>query len=207
MKHAKIYFGAAAFAASVAMVGALPGMIGPAAATESATLDRAGDAAMDASITAQVKTKILADADARGININVDTDHGHVLLRGTADTEAARRKAEQIAGSVDGVKSVTNGLIVADASANPQTATAKTQEAARQGADMASDAWVTTKVKSELIADDSVKSSDIDVSTRNGVVTLDGKVSSSAMREQAVARAAQVSGVTAVNADGLRVAR
>lgn len=207
MKNAKIYFGVAAFAASAAMLGAMPATMGSAFAAESATLDRAADAAKDASITAEVKTKILADAVARGININVDTDRGHVLLRGTADTEAASRKAEQIAESVDGVRSVTNGLLVADASANPQTATAKTQEAAREAADMASDAWVTTKVKSELIADDAVKGFDIDVSTRDGVVTLDGKVSSSAMRDRAVARAQEIKGVSAVDADGLEVDR
>lgn len=207
MKHPKIYFGAAAFAASAAMLGAVPGTMGSATATESTTLDRAADTAKDASITAEVKTRILADADARGINVNVDTDRGHVLLRGTADSESASRKAEQIAESVDGVRSVTNGLLVADPSANPQTATAKTQDAARRAADMASDAWVTTKVKSELIADDSVKGSEIDVSTRAGVVKLEGNVSSSAMRDQAIARARGVEGVSSVDADDLEVDR
>jgi len=105
------------------------------------------------------------------------------------------------------VKSVTNGLIVGKASANPQTATAKAQQAAREGADMASDAWVTTKVKSQLVADDSVKGSAIKVSTEGGVVILGGTVSSDAMRDKAVELAQGVSGVSTVNADNLKVAR
>lgn len=176
-------------------------------ATESTTVDKATRSAKDAAITAEVKTKILADEVTRGININVDTDMGHVLLRGTASSETASSKAAEIAKSVDGVKSVTNGLIVGKASVNPQTATAKAQQAAREGADMASDAWVTTKVKSQLVADDSVKGSAIKVSTESGVVILGGTVSSDAMRDKAVQLAQGVSGVSSVNTDNLKVAR
>lgn len=176
-------------------------------ATESPTVDKATRSAKDAAITAQVKIKILADEVTRGININVDTDMGHVLLRGTASSSTASNKAEQIAKTVDGVKSVTNGLIIGKASANPQTATARAQQAAREGADMASDAWVTTKVKSQLIADDSVKGSAIKVSTEGGIVILGGTVSSDAMRDKTVELAQGVSGVSSVNADNLKVMR
>lgn len=208
MRNAKHSTTAAVAIMALAALGATaPLMVSPAHATESATLDRAARSAKDAGVTAQVKTKIMADADTRGININVDTDQGHVLLRGTAGSATASRKAERIAQSVDGVKSVTNGLIVADASANPQTATAKMQQAARTGADRASDAWVTTKVKSQLLADSSVKAGDIGVSTHNGVVTLDGTVGSNAVRNQVIARAESVDGVNSVDAQHLKVAR
>jgi osmotically-inducible protein OsmY len=207
MRNAKHSTTAAVAIMALAALGATPLVVSPAHATESSTLDRAARSAKDAGITAQVKTKIMADADTRGININVDTDEGHVLLRGTAGSETASRKAERAAQSVDGVKLVTNGLIVADASANPQTATAKMQQAARTGADRASDAWVTTKVKSQLLADSSVKASDIGVSTHDGVVTLDGTVASSEARAQVIARAESVDGVSSVNAQHLKVVR
>ena len=57
------------------------------------------------------------------------------------------------------------------------------------------DAGITTNVKTKLAADDTVKASQINVDTANGVVTLTGSVESSAAKEQAVLIARQTSGV------------
>jgi len=81
----------------------------------------------DAAITAQVKTRLLADDQTRTININVDTEAGVVTLRGTVPTEAAKARAEEVAKAVDGVQVVANSLLIGDSSMNPQTATAKNQ--------------------------------------------------------------------------------
>ena len=48
------------------------------------------------------------------------------------------------------------------------------------------DAGITTNVKTKLAADDTVKAYQIDVDTRNGVVTLSGAVETSAAKEQAL---------------------
>ncbi len=173
----------------------------PASAAERSATQRVDDAA----ITAQVKTRLLADETTRGININVDTEAGVVTLRGTAPTVAAKARAEEIAKAVDGVQVVANSLIVGDSSLNPQTATAKTKEVAEEGEHMAGDAWITTKVKSQLLADSDVKGLDINVSTKDGVVTLAGRVPTTAMRDKAISLTQGVKGVKKVNTQALKV--
>ncbi|HBX56569.1 BON domain-containing protein [Pseudomonas sp. UBA2684] len=69
-----------------------------------------------------------------------------------------------------------------------------------------SDTWITSKVKSTFIADDSLSGLDIKVETNKGVVALSGVVASDAERDLAVAKAKQIKGVTAVSADGLKAA-
>jgi hyperosmotically inducible protein len=60
------------------------------------------------------------------------------------------------------------------------------------------DAWITTQVQAKYFVDDVVKGRNIDVDTRNGVVTLTGEVSNAAERQRAVARAKEVDGVVRV---------
>jgi osmotically-inducible protein OsmY len=58
-----------------------------------------------------------------------------------------------------------------------------------------SDPGITTAVKSKLAADDTVKAYQIDVDTRERVVTLSGTVDTPAAKDQAVTLARQTSGV------------
>lgn len=60
------------------------------------------------------------------------------------------------------------------------------------------DAGVTTKVKSKLAADDTVKAYEIDVDTDRKVVTLKGTVDSEAAKMQAVRLARETEGVSSV---------
>ncbi|HEV8232318.1 MAG TPA: BON domain-containing protein [Thermoanaerobaculia bacterium] len=60
------------------------------------------------------------------------------------------------------------------------------------------DAGITTKVKSKLAADDTVKAYQIDVDTKDKVVTLSGNVDSQAAKDQAVALARGTEGVADV---------
>ena len=60
------------------------------------------------------------------------------------------------------------------------------------------DAWITTQVQAKYFGDSVVKGRNIDVDTRNGVVTLTGDVSSVAERQRAIAKAREVEGVTTV---------
>lgn len=63
------------------------------------------------------------------------------------------------------------------------------------------DAWITTKVKSEMVADSEVKAHKIDVDTKNGVVTLTGTVESWQEATKAADIARGIKGVTAVEND------
>jgi hyperosmotically inducible periplasmic protein len=61
------------------------------------------------------------------------------------------------------------------------------------------DAWITTKVKTELLATKDVSGTSINVDTNNGVVTLTGNVSSSAEADKAAAVARGIKGVAKVD--------
>ena len=67
------------------------------------------------------------------------------------------------------------------------------------------DAGITTKVKSKLAADDTVKAYQIDVDTKDKVVTLSGNVDNQAAKDQAVALARSTEGVADV-VDNITVA-
>jgi osmotically-inducible protein OsmY len=75
--------------------------------------DAAGDKVKDATITMGVKSRLAADPTLSALAIDVDTAGGRVALHGTAPDAAARDRATQIAGQVDGVLSVENQLTVA----------------------------------------------------------------------------------------------
>ena len=67
------------------------------------------------------------------------------------------------------------------------------------------DAWITTKVKTNFVNEDTLKGSDINVDTNNHVVTLKGTVASAAGRARAVALAKSTKGVKRV-VDALTIA-
>jgi len=73
--------------------------------------DRSADViAKDAAITAEVKSKLIAEPGIRSGQINVDTYEGVVTLRGEVGTEAQGATAERIARAVSGVKAVKTEL-------------------------------------------------------------------------------------------------
>jgi len=66
------------------------------------------------------------------------------------------------------------------------------------------DSYITTKVKAELAKDKGTKAHDIHVTTKDGVVMLDGTVASAAEKELAAQDAKKVKGVLDVH-NGLTV--
>jgi hyperosmotically inducible periplasmic protein len=66
----------------------------------------------DSVITAKVKAALVADARTNAFQIEVTTNNGEVQLGGFVDSSAAKGAAENVAGSVAGVKSVRNALAV-----------------------------------------------------------------------------------------------
>lgn len=65
-----------------------------------------------------------------------------------------------------------------------------------------SDTWITTKVKTELLASSEVSGTDIKVETVNGVVSLSG-TASKAQAEKAASIARNIDGVKNVDTSGL----
>lgn len=72
------------------------------------------DKVEDATLTAEVKLKLLANSETEGMSINVDTLNRAVTLSGEVDSAAEKALAEQIASNVNGVKRVNNELSVAN---------------------------------------------------------------------------------------------
>ena len=71
---------------------------------------KAGKFIDDAWITAKVKALLLKDEGVKGLSVNVETYKGTVQLSGWVSDPAQIIRAEQIALSVEGVKSVRNDL-------------------------------------------------------------------------------------------------
>lgn len=161
---------------------------------------RYGDVIDDASITAAVKSKLMWSKHVDGSDTNVDTNLGKVTLRGTAESAEAKALAGRLALNTRGVGSVDNQLTVKGA---PVTVADKTKSMVKEAGHDIADGWITTKVKSTFMYSSNVDGSDIDVSTKNGVVTLSGKVDSGAERTLAIEFAGNVRGVKSVQAKGL----
>ena len=66
----------------------------------------------DSVITTKVKARLAQDDVLKAYEINVKTYRGVVQLRGFVDSQMTIDKASQLAGGVEGVKSVKNDLIV-----------------------------------------------------------------------------------------------
>ncbi|MCY1353251.1 Osmotically-inducible protein Y [compost metagenome] len=123
--------------------------------------------------------KTHADLTSPTSHIVVTSYNGVVLLAGQTPRAELKEKAEQAARSVQGVKKVHNELQVLQ----PTSALARSN-----------DTLMTTKIKTQMLADSSVPSSRIKVVTENGVVFLLGLVT----RQEANAATSVVQGVSGV---------
>lgn len=155
----------------------------------------------DATLAATVKSKLLWNSNTEGLDINVDVENGKVILNGSAQTPEAKELAGRLAANTDGVLEVSNLLSVSAA----DSSAAKAQNAADDAADVISDAWITSKVKSSLIYSRNLDGLSITVDTQSGMVNLSGLVLSNAEKQLAVETASNIRGVRGVDADALRV--
>jgi hyperosmotically inducible protein len=77
---------------------------------QSVTGKTAGTTIDDATITASVKSKLVADKAANLTRVDVDTNNGTVYLNGTVETPEQKAKAEDLARQASGVRNVVNNL-------------------------------------------------------------------------------------------------
>lgn len=146
---------------------------------------------------AVIKSKILAafalDRNVSAMALEVQVERGVVQLGGRARTSIERDLAVEIARGTEGVREVHSNIEVAK-TVDSKAAESKPAEskAADSGAtpkrsvgEVIDDAGLTATVKAKLIANSNTPARYIDVSTRNGVVTLKGTVETSAQKELA----------------------
>lgn len=66
----------------------------------------------DATITTQIKSRMLNDPAVAGTSISIETLNGTAMLSGFAKSASEKAAAERIARDVNGVKSVKNEIVV-----------------------------------------------------------------------------------------------
>jgi hyperosmotically inducible protein len=143
----------------------------------------AGDVVDDTTVNASVKAALLDAKDVPSTGIVVETYKGVVLLSGFVENQAQKDAAGKAAAGVDGAQKVHNALGV--------------QAGTSMGTKL-DDTVITSKVKTALFDDKDVKSGQINVETRGGVVSLGGFVSGDKIKTRAVELARGVSGVKSV---------
>jgi hyperosmotically inducible protein len=140
----------------------------------------------DAWLTSKIKIALFADARVKGSEINVETSHGLVMIRGKVDSDEAKQAAEGITKGINGVKSVKNELQI--------VAPAKREW-------MNDDASITIRVIAKIAKDYALSVAGIHAETNAGVVSLSGEVSSLMTSAQASWTVWQVPGVKSVKND------
>lgn len=108
-------------------------------------------------------------------DIDTEVHKGVATLRGTVESQAERDLAEELALGVDGITKVNNQLKV-DPNITPKSAKTNKDGSDRSFMRKVEDATLTSKVKSQLLWNSNTSGLDINVDTRNGIVTLNGKV-------------------------------
>ncbi len=175
---------AAGMATLVAGCSREPAVTASAAAPSTASTTSMSTDVDDTMITTKVKAALLGDADVKSLDIKVETRKGLVMLSGFVDSTAQIDRAISVTRAVEGVKNTENNMTVR----NDRSTTGNAMD----------DGMVTAKVKTALMSDDVIKSSDIAVVTNRGEVQLSGFVDNQAQVDQALVVARGVEGVQGV---------
>lgn len=153
---------------------------------------RAADAS-DRWLDTRLETAYLFNPHLNNLTIDIEVRNGNVMLSGTVRDDIDRDLAEEIARSLDGVKSVGNSLKIrpdADASHLSETDSDFFQKV--------KDATTTAQVKTRLFANGNIPAGDIEVATENDIVKLSGVVGTDTERQLAEFIARNTSGVASV---------
>ncbi len=135
-----------------------------------------GEKLDDLTIVASVKTALLLNQNIKAHNIEVSSNRGAVALGGNVESPAVAELARKIAEDVDGVVSVETEF----------GSQAPDKEAAdRPLMKKVDDARVVAQVKAALMVNRNIDSSEIEVSSGDGIVTLTGIVHSGAEKDLA----------------------
>ena len=102
---------------------------------------------------------------------------------------------------------IATSLGLASASAETATTATENKQAVAETRQVLSDGWITTKVKSEILADSASKGYVVHVKTTHGAVVLKGALAN----ENAIAHiksiAEKIEGVSSVDTTALKIAR
>ena len=141
----------------------------------------------DAWLSEKVKTTLLFHRSVKTGETEVHVQEGIVTLRGNAVSQAKKDLTTEYAKDVEGVKDVKNEMTVSRPSKKTQSVGKKID-----------DASTTAQVKMTLLFHRSTSALNTKVVTKNGLVTLYGKASSTAEKEVVTKIVNDVNGVRRV---------
>ena len=176
-------------AAALAGVVSLTYVAAPAAAQ---TKPAPTQAQTDEQIKDRVDFRLETNNVVRKYDLKVKVMKGVVTLSGDVATAAQKAEAGRVA-QVSGVTKVQNDIVI-DPDEDKSVADRIKGGLSRTG-EKITDAWITTKVKWFFLGEDALKGSDINVDTKNNVVTLKGTVKSESGRARALQLAKDTDGV------------
>jgi len=148
-----------------------------------------GERLDDLTIEAAVKTSFMLNENVKARDIRVSSHRGRVTLTGTFASPAEAELARKIADDVEGVISVETEAVIEEPEGEAG------DESLMQKVD---DARIVAQVRAALMVNRNVDSTEIEVSSREGVVTLTGIVHSGAERDLAHKIAEDCRGVRGV---------
>ncbi|MCI0445738.1 BON domain-containing protein [bacterium] len=139
----------------------------------------------DGVITSDVRNKITEDERLRGLILDVKTQNGIVTVSGKAHSQDEIDRAIELARNTPGVVSANSLMKIDSASTSDaltptpedrKTIVEKGQKELDEAADISGDARIENEVKSKFAADDMIKSRNIRITSKDGIVTLQGTV-------------------------------
>jgi hyperosmotically inducible protein len=148
------------------------------------TSDSYQGATRDAWIAGKIEGAYALNGDLSVFAIDTDVDKGIVHLTGMVESDIDRDLAGQIAKGIDGVVDVKNDLTI-EKSARQMAAAKAGDGGKRSFGGWVDDATTTAAVKAKLVGNSNTKGLQIDVDTRDDVVTLSGEVSSAEVSQLA----------------------
>jgi len=191
MVTSKLAFTAALMAAVLMNSGCAPAVVGGAAVggyavgSDERTSEQISE---DIRLSGAINKRLAEDDLLGSMSIDVDVVEGYATLSGVLKTAEQAQRAVELAKSVEGVRGVRNNLQIGE----------------RSFSGVASDSWISSQVKTKLVAEPGIKSLNIDVDVYQGIVTLTGLVGDSSQKTRAMELAAEVEGVIKV-VDNLKI--
>jgi len=134
--------------------------------------------ARDAWIDGKLEGSYLLNTELNNFRIDTAVNGGVVTLTGMVGSEVQKDLAEEIAVNLDGVTSVNNMLTVGESDYS-------LDEAGRKFTNAFYDMTTTARIKSNFAMNSQLSALDINIDTKDGVVTLQGQAESDAAKQLA----------------------
>ena len=146
----------------------------------------------DASLSTQVKLRLLHDKSMDNTNIDVDVTKGVVYLKGQVNTAAQKSHATALTKEVEGVGGVVNQLAVTNARSRSQDS--RLDKVSQN----LNDDSIAARIRLRLLNSGLTQGNNIHVNVLNHEAMLTGTVSSESQRAQVTSVTQKTSGVKKV---------